>query len=219
MSIYLDVLNAALDSAVDARVRLHHGNQAGVDPKLLPTREYMAGLRAVRDVEDALEPLRKAAGAKGTRAWETAMADLEAAGEITKLPESDAPSGVRDCAPPSCAEVRADDHITNEGSGACGSAPESAQLALTVPLRASGPSEEGWSYAPAWAREKWDSTGRLEALRNALRALTLDGSSVKRPCGDENTASTEWASGSARGPANTHGHPPNETQRPEEAQQ
>ena len=67
----LAVLNAALDAAIDHRLTLHHARGNGD----LDVRPYKDGLAAVRDVEDVLEPLRRKAGARHTRAYELSVED------------------------------------------------------------------------------------------------------------------------------------------------
>lgn len=74
----LTVYNTAVDAVLDHRVQLHRLRGAGD----LEVKPYLDGLRAVRDVEDALEGLRRRAGAKSTRAFELSVEELAAAGEI-----------------------------------------------------------------------------------------------------------------------------------------
>jgi hypothetical protein len=62
----LGVINSALDSAVGNRVLLHEQRQE----KAIDAPTYIAGLKAVREVEEALEPLRRALGAESSRALE-----------------------------------------------------------------------------------------------------------------------------------------------------
>jgi hypothetical protein len=69
----LDVLNAALDAALERRVELHRDRRAGD----IDVSTYLAGLRAVRDIEDHLEPLRRELGAPCSRAFE-----LETGGRV-----------------------------------------------------------------------------------------------------------------------------------------
>jgi hypothetical protein len=71
----LAVYNAAVDAALDHRVELHRLRAAGD----LDVKPYLEGLRAVRDVEDTLEPLRRKAGAVGSRAYELSRAELQTA--------------------------------------------------------------------------------------------------------------------------------------------
>jgi len=60
------VVDHALDTALDHRVELHHRRHAGdID---VPT--YIEGLRQVREVEDALEAIRRRRGATTSRAYE-----------------------------------------------------------------------------------------------------------------------------------------------------
>jgi hypothetical protein len=65
----LAALNARLDPALDDRVRLHTERRAG----RITVAEYLAGLKAVRDLEDELEPQRRALGASSTRAFELSI--------------------------------------------------------------------------------------------------------------------------------------------------
>ena len=74
----LAVLDAAVDAALEHRLRLHSLRHGGD----LPVAAYLDGLRACRDVEDALEPLRRRAGASCSRAFELSRGELQAAGEI-----------------------------------------------------------------------------------------------------------------------------------------
>jgi hypothetical protein len=60
------VLDAAIDAAISERLRLHRERRE----KRLTVPEYKAGLKAVRDVEDTLEPLRRVAGATQSRRFE-----------------------------------------------------------------------------------------------------------------------------------------------------
>jgi hypothetical protein len=64
-------LDEALDAALDCRVELHEQRQKhAID---VPT--YLEGLRQVREVEDALEPLRRGRGARTSRALELSRAE------------------------------------------------------------------------------------------------------------------------------------------------
>lgn len=65
----LAALNARLDAALDERVRLHRARAA----KESTVREYLDGLKAVRDVEAELEPRRRELGATHSRAFEHAI--------------------------------------------------------------------------------------------------------------------------------------------------
>jgi hypothetical protein len=60
------VYDAAIDAAVRERVRLHAERKGGA----LTVVEYKAGLVAVREVEDALEPARTALGAERARRFD-----------------------------------------------------------------------------------------------------------------------------------------------------
>lgn len=62
----LTVLDAAVDAAVHERVRLHRARKA----EEIDVQGYLAGLEAVRNVEDALEPLRREQGAERARRFE-----------------------------------------------------------------------------------------------------------------------------------------------------
>lgn len=59
-------LNSQLDPALDDRVRLHAERKAG----RLPVRDYLDGLRRVREMEGELEALRRELGATTSRAFE-----------------------------------------------------------------------------------------------------------------------------------------------------
>jgi hypothetical protein len=61
----LTIIEAELDAALDKRCRLHREAKA----KTISTRDYITGLREVREVEARLEPARRAAGRR-SRAWE-----------------------------------------------------------------------------------------------------------------------------------------------------
>ena len=77
----LGELNARLDTAIAQRVALHrhYGKPPGIGEQRKLTKaevtEYLAGLRAVRDLEDELEPERAALGATSSRAAELARQD------------------------------------------------------------------------------------------------------------------------------------------------
>jgi hypothetical protein len=78
VSAKLAVYDAAMDAALDHRLELHRRRLSGD----LDVKSYLDGLRAVRDVEDHLEPLRREAGATHSRAYELSLVELQAAGEI-----------------------------------------------------------------------------------------------------------------------------------------
>lgn len=65
-------INQVLDAALDQRVRLHSDRLAD----RTTATQYLAGLRAVREVENALEPERRRLGAAQSRAYELAQAEL-----------------------------------------------------------------------------------------------------------------------------------------------
>lgn len=68
------VVDHALDTALDHRVELHQRRDAGD----IDAPAYLEGLRQVREVEDALEPIRRSRGATTSRAFELARSDIEA---------------------------------------------------------------------------------------------------------------------------------------------
>jgi hypothetical protein len=77
----LEILDASIDAALEWRCRLHRDRKADV----LPVKTYLAGLRAVRDVEDALEPHRRKLGATSSRAFETHMTGSQLRERATPL--------------------------------------------------------------------------------------------------------------------------------------
>lgn len=70
----LAVYNAALDAAIDHRLQLHRLRNDGD----LAVHPYLDGLKAVRDVEAALEALRRQAGALHSRAYELSAEETTA---------------------------------------------------------------------------------------------------------------------------------------------
>lgn len=68
-------INARLDVALDQRVQLHCDR---ADRKIT-VREYLDGLKAVRDAEDELEPRRRELGAEHSRAFELVLLEQGAA--------------------------------------------------------------------------------------------------------------------------------------------
>lgn len=71
-------INRVLDAALDQRVHLHSDRLA--DRISVP--HYLAGLRAIRDVEGVLEPERRRLGASGSRALELSRQELANAGLV-----------------------------------------------------------------------------------------------------------------------------------------
>lgn len=71
-------INRVLDAALGQRIHLHSDRMAG----LIGVPEYLAGLRAVRDVENALEPPRRELGAEHSRAFELGRQELQEAGLV-----------------------------------------------------------------------------------------------------------------------------------------
>lgn len=58
--------NRRLDKALDRRVALHDDRAAGK----ISVKTYLDGLRAVREAEDELEPIRREHGRRFSRAYE-----------------------------------------------------------------------------------------------------------------------------------------------------
>jgi acyl-CoA hydrolase len=73
-AIALSVYDDALDAALNHRVSLHEERQA----KRIDVPTYLAGLKAVRAVEEALEPLRRGLGAADSRALITSLSEAAA---------------------------------------------------------------------------------------------------------------------------------------------
>lgn len=69
-------INRVLDAALDQRVHLHSDRLAS----RIAVPHYLAGLRAVRQVENALEVERGKLGATRSRASELSLVELQAAG-------------------------------------------------------------------------------------------------------------------------------------------
>lgn len=66
----IDEVNDRLKVAIDRRVMAHHARQRGT----ISVATYLGLLRWVRDVEDRLEPLRRAVGYRRSRAYELCTA-------------------------------------------------------------------------------------------------------------------------------------------------
>ena len=62
----LDEINGILDEALARRVALHDDRKAGK----ISVKTYLDGLRAVREAEDELEPIRRELGRRFSRAYE-----------------------------------------------------------------------------------------------------------------------------------------------------
>ena len=71
------VYDVALEAALDERVALHKLKAGGE----IDTRDYLAGLEAVRHVEEHLEPLRRQHGATESRAMELVRREQQDGGQ------------------------------------------------------------------------------------------------------------------------------------------
>lgn len=74
----LETLNREVDAALDVRVKAHRDRCAG--PPRISVATYLGRLRHAREVEDRVEPQRRALGAEHSRAWERSIPELVAKG-------------------------------------------------------------------------------------------------------------------------------------------
>jgi len=70
MAVTVDEANRRLTTAINVRVHAHRAREA----RTIDVPTYLNRLRWARKVEDELEPVRRAAGYKMSRAWELSTA-------------------------------------------------------------------------------------------------------------------------------------------------